>query len=302
MVNDMRKIDFSALENKGLVRRKNYPNGLSVVKYKAKVFYENLWGVDEKLLQARGIVLDHKDRIVVQPFYKVFNINENGTTINPEKVYQVIDKINGFMFCVTKHGKEVIYSTTGTLDSEFVELGKKNITSEQIKNLPQGITFIFEVCDESDKHPIEEKLGIHLIGACNVKDHRYFEEWELDIIAKQIKCFRPKHSCMLGRDILAMARHSKIEGYMLRDNAGNFVMKIKTPYYLFVKFASRCNVDRMYDCNWKQSFDEEYYPVIQKIHEKYSRLEWAEMSKDDRLLLIREIIYEWRESEEPIFN
>ena len=99
-----------------------------------------------------------------------------------------------------------------------------------------------------------------------------------------------------------MARHSQIEGYMIRDKSGNFVAKVKTPYYLFIKFASRCNVERMYDCNWKQSFDEEYYPVIQKIHDKYSHTEWAEMSKDDRLLLIREIIYEWRESEEPIFN
>lgn len=75
------KINFDDLLKDGLVVQKHYPNGLKLTKYHNKVFYKNLWNLDPRLLEARGIITDQDDNIIVWPFTKVFNHHENGVNI-----------------------------------------------------------------------------------------------------------------------------------------------------------------------------------------------------------------------------
>ena len=116
--------------NKSLVtmkESKNYP-GLFVIKYKNKVFYDNLW--TPELQQCRGLVLDAHYNVVVRPFDKIFNYMENGTTFDRDDVVTYTRKVNGFMGAMTyseDHG--YIYSTTGSLDSDFALLVKKHFTT-----------------------------------------------------------------------------------------------------------------------------------------------------------------------------
>ena len=70
------KFCVADLIEQGLVKKKTYNSGvfegLSVLKYSKKVFYNNLWNKDKRLLDCRGIVVDSEDNIVVWPFTKVF--------------------------------------------------------------------------------------------------------------------------------------------------------------------------------------------------------------------------------------
>ena len=65
---DIKKIREFVENNPGLVTRKEsirYP-GLFVLKYKRKVFYDNLW--TPELQELRGLVVDEDWNIVVHPF------------------------------------------------------------------------------------------------------------------------------------------------------------------------------------------------------------------------------------------
>ena len=92
-------------------------------------------------------------------------------------------------------------------------------------------TFLFEITDAKDVHIIREELGETLIGCIDVATGRQFSEAELDEIGKQ------------------------------------YGIKLKSPYYLISKFLGRSNegnIDRKLD---KRHVDEEFYPLIDYIHE-----------------------------------
>ncbi len=48
----------------------NFFNGLTLLKYKPKVFYKNLWNTGPQLLEARGHVIDENGECVSRPFKK----------------------------------------------------------------------------------------------------------------------------------------------------------------------------------------------------------------------------------------
>ena len=74
------QLDVHDLVNRGLVTRKyDEATGLYVLKYKNSVFFNNLWGVDDRLLECRGTVVDEDYNVISRPFTKVFNSREHGT-------------------------------------------------------------------------------------------------------------------------------------------------------------------------------------------------------------------------------
>lgn len=83
------KFNVDDLIQEGLVKKKAYTEGkykgLSVLKYDRKVFFNNLWNKDKRLLDCRGIVVDENNNIISYPFTKVFNLFENGTKVERDK-------------------------------------------------------------------------------------------------------------------------------------------------------------------------------------------------------------------------
>lgn len=281
--------EFADLEAKELVNIKNYANGLSVVKYNRKVFYDNLWEEDSRLLDARGLVLDKKGNVVAQPFRKIFNIGENGTTIDPEEQYIAVDKINGFMFAVTKtEWFGTVFSTTGSLDSDFVLMGRKHIAPNILERMEVGLTYVFECCDRHDPHPIIEESGLYLIGVHDLITRKWLDEKMLDVVAFGMGFKRPKWWLMTGSEITQSVKTYNREGYIIRNKSGSFIGKMKTKHYLFVKFASRCNVNKLFDVNWKQTFDEDFWYAIEKIHSSYTKEQWQFFSKERKLFIVQE--------------
>lgn len=264
---------------KELIQRKEstrYP-GLFVKKYTRKVFYDNLWNENAELLEARGHVETADGKIVVRPFTKIFNRNENGTDINPEEEVVIVRKVNGFMACATYVPEvgEVVVSTTGSLDSDFVGYAEQYITKEvkdviqrlNVKNHP--CTFMFEIVHPDDPHIVKEEFGAYLIGGRYVWDDKPYHsdnltESSLDIVATEeyMNVKRPEWQVCLFADVLNAMKSCEHEGFVVYGQESKTTLKIKSPYYLALKAAAR-KKDIM-SLN-KQFIDEEFYPLVDHI-------------------------------------
>jgi len=285
---------YNKLEEDGLLKIKTYDDGefegYKVLKYTRKAFYKSLWTPD--LLQCRGLVLNEDDEIVVYPFTKVFNYGESGlgkvkTKIGRDRSVISIEKINGFMMAISKlRDDSFLYSSTGTLDSDFVKLGKEVIQSQckNLNDLPYGITYMFEICHESDPHVVEEKLGAYLIGSrTNAIGSPLLSETSLDGIASDINAFRPSWKQYdQFSDAKKAVDESDREGAMIRSlYGGTHLCKIKSKYYLSKKFIMRGKAEKI----WDGQVDEDYSDAVELIKQAYSKEEWEELNQHERRLV-----------------
>lgn len=295
MITDLQLKEFCE-KNPNLVTRKeskNYP-GLFVIKYKNKVFYDNLW--TPELCEFRGLVVDNDWNVVVRPFTKVFNRHERGTDINRDAMVTAVRKVNGFMAAVTNHEKHgLIVSTTGSLDSDFVGMAKEMLPEHVVPLV--GYTYLFEICHPQDPHIVEEKLGAYLIGARNVSTGIMMSERELDEIALNSgtkDVYRPEWKFCRFSDIVQETKTCKHEGFMVYSMSqlnDNVSLKIKSPYYLTKKFFARVNSKKL-SAEWlvqnKVNFDEEYYPLIDNISSNL--LEFTNMNEEQRKTYIQDFL------------
>lgn len=252
-----------------------YP-GLFVLKYKRNVFYDNLW--DDHLVEMRGRVVDTNGETVISPFTKIFNRFENNTDIDRDEECLVIDKINGFMAAMTYIPSidEVVISTTGSLDSEFVDLAEKHIgrLRDKVRKKYFGVpvTWLFEIVDETDPHIIQENPGAYLIGMRRTDETVYttskYDEVELDFIAEEWKVERPWWRVEKFSDTVKLVKAYTREGVVVYGLDSGTTLKMKSPYYLMSKFLGRMR-DEKFDllAADRDRFravvkDEEFFPLI----------------------------------------
>ena len=284
---------------KPLITRKEsarYP-GLFVKKYTKRVFYDNLWNQDEELLESRGHVETADGKIVIKPFTKIFNHHENGTNIDRDEQCVAICKVNGFMACATYVAEvdDVVISTTGSLDSDFVKMAEEHLASVKSWIKLNGsvlTTYMFEIVDPRDPHIIQEEPGAYLIGCRFVANDRpYFSdvltESLLDSLAEKMGVKRPMWSVCRFSSIVEVAKQSKHEGFVVYGQTSRTALKIKTPYYLVLKAAAR-KKDIM-SLN-KQNVDEEFYDLIEHLRSIES--EFNAMDEQARLDYMRQFLTE----------
>ena len=276
--------------NKHLVtmkESKNYPS-LFVIKYKNKVFYDNLW--TPELIQCRGLVLDKNYNVVVRPFDKIFNYMENGTTFDRDDVVTYTRKVNGFMGAMT-YSEEYghIYSTTGSLDSPYAALVKKHLQQYEQYHVNPNITLLFEICDPSDPHIIKEDEGAYLIGAV-YKDGFHATEYDLDMTADTYGMNRFKTESGRFGDVVKLSKECRHEGYVVRlFNDQSKFLKLKSPYYLVSKFLARKNGDSLIAMleninETKKTIDEEYYPLLDYLSS--IKEQFTQQTEQERLTTI----------------
>ena len=276
---------------------KLYPS-LRVLKYARKVFYENRF--DDAWLELRGTVCDEYNNIIVRPFKKVFNYSERiaknskyPIKIDDDKRVNAVLKVNGFLgvctyvdlpqgheSCGADFDKQVLYSTTGSLDSDFAKMTKAHCEKYEslFKTYPNH-TFLFEITDETDVHIIKETFGETLIGLIDVNTGRQYTESELDTIADEfnktsaVKLIRPQTISNISfGELKALLKQARHEGFMVFDaDTNEMLFKMKSPYYLVSKFFGRSNSDSLMRKLNKQYVDEEYYPLIDYIKEHKER-------------------------------
>lgn len=304
------RFNVDDLVAKKLVTKKTYTDGpfagLSVLKYKNNVFWDNLWSTDPRLLECRGMVVDADDNVVIWPFTKIFNRFENGTDLPSDKVVDAVRKVNGFMASAGVYKGQLVVSTTGTLESEFTVMAKNHIIAEcnDIEHFIKWTesakaTFLFEICDPSDPHIVAEDAGAYLIGVrIQNPDGTSFmlPEGALDGIANVTKFKRPiVHQMIKFSDVVEMSQKCQHEGYVVREPNYPFslLLKIKSPHYLAKKFLMRGG-DNKWDMIWdnpneaKKRIDEEYYDLLYHIREYYSKDTWAEMDSQKRRQVVED--------------
>lgn len=286
------------LIEKGLVVKKEYTEGqfagLSVLKYHRKVFYDNLWHLDARIAECRGTVVDENWKVVALPFKKVFNYGENGVSISPDKKIIATQKINGYLAAATlteKYG--LIVYTTGSLDSEFTHLARKWIEKGKTNTMIKGLTYLFEICDISDPHIVEEKEGAYLIGIRDTESGELWQEDELDLFAKWMGYLRGSTITCRFKDIPQTER----EGFMIRDAITEEVLcKLKSNYYLSKKAIMRLGrgkVDILFDNPelFKRRLDEEFYPLVDFLSENIDKEGFRNYTDQQRRDLIERYFY-----------
>lgn len=278
----------SKTEYEQLVKIKEYGN-LKLHKYSNKVFYNNLWHKDTKLLDARGLVLDSDDNIVQYPFTKIFNYGENNSYIDLDESVFVVKKINGFMAAVTLYKGEILVSTTGSLDSQYVDMAKEILPLEQmVPYLSEDYTYCFEIVHPNDPHIIRENVGAYLIGG----RFKQYNSPQIDAcilrdLAHKMGVYPPEYYYDIFGNVLRDVKTVQHEGYVVYSQ--DKVIKLKSPYYLSNKFIARCNkLEKIYTSQYRQYVDEEFYGLCEYLQQNFSQEQFKNIPEQERLHIVRE--------------
>jgi len=287
--------------NPHLVTAKVQSNGFRVLKYKNKVFYDNLW--TPELIECRGTVVDVIDdcrlKVIQRPFTKIFNYNERGTRIHRNTPVRAVRKINGFMGALTWHNGAPLVSTTGSCDSEFAKMAYDMLEQTDAFGLAEFLppmTLIFEIVHPSDPHIYPEHVGVYLLGA-RVKQwdttQHAMSEGTLDQLAAEYKLKRPETYHMQFGDLVKLNKTVDHEGFVCWTDEG-YELKLKSPHYLVTKFLARINSGKFMaqvDADpeqLKRRVDEEFYPVID--YAVANKNEFIGYGEQTRIKMIRNFI------------
>ena len=271
------------------MKETSYP-GVYVLKYKRKVFYDSLW--DDFLEECRGTLVDDNFNVISRPFSKIYNYGiETRAPILPDNTkITTCRKVNGFMIAVTWYNNDILVSTTGSTDSDYVKMALELIDREKYKKVCgdwSGYTFMFECAHPNDPHIIPEEPGMYLLGWRGNHWNSYVEYDQLTaaLLVFDFDCaFVDCKETTVGK-LLEEVKTVKHEGFVAYCKDG-VSFKIKSPYYLVKKFVARNpKTGKLMKPNVKQFVDEEYYPLIEHIQQHID--EFTLMTEQERLLYVR---------------
>lgn len=283
----------------GLVNMKPAGDSIYVLKYKKKVFYDNLW--NDYIAECRGSIVDADFNLVAYPFTKIYNygIEKEAPVLALDTRVMAHRKINGFMVACTWYKGDVLVSTTGSTDSPYVTMAKEMMLTHMswadwqiaFANAElEGMTVMFECVHPDDPHIIPEKPGMYLLG--------YRENsWRspvgangliLQDMAERFNCHVPEVYATTVGNLVEMTKNVRHEGFVFYTEDG-VSAKIKSPYYLTSKWVARNpRTDKLVDLknDIKHNLDEEYYPLVDAI--RANIVEYTAMDEQARLAWVRE--------------
>jgi hypothetical protein len=256
-----------------LVTAKPAKDGMYVLKYTKKVFFNNLW--NRFLEECRGTIVDSEFNLISYPFTKIYNygIDENSISLSDDALVRTMEKINGFMVACTWHNGELLVSTTGSTTSPYVTLALETIGNalyrfNSVCEAYPHMTFMFECVHPADPHIIPEIPGMYLLGMRKKEWHSPILIDDVASLAAEFNCFAPAMSTMTLRELKQQATQCRTEGYVFYTNNGDSA-KIKSPYYLVNKFIARKTPDRLVslltDNSYRNYVDEEFYPLCETL-------------------------------------
>lgn len=281
------------LVDEGLVKASTCGD-FTIYKYAKKVFFKNLWTPELELF--RGTVFRGTE-LVVEPLLKVYNYGERGTGHDiPLDTQVVVDyKVNGFMLNVTLVDGRLLFSTTGSLDSEFVALGMEmffdSLTFVQIDELfefPDLTTFTFEAVHPEDPHIVEEVYGLHLLRIKTPEKVYSLEERNAFARKTGLLFHVPLTVDLEG--LLERSKYESHEGWMVYSSSEELLFKLKTSHYLTKKAIMRSNraSDLIFGPNPKEHFDEEFYGLIDYLRASVTKECWETHSDQERRKVIED--------------
>lgn len=283
------------VKSSGLVNMRPAGPGIHVLKYKKKVFYDDLW--NEYIAECRGTIVDEDFNIVSYPFTKIYNygIEKSAPVLADDVEVLAYRKVNGFMVAATWRDDNILVSTTGSTDSDYVDMAKQMMLTHQDwadwqlafnRSDMDGMTFMFECVHPDDPHIVPEKAGMYILGYRN-------NEWGsrvghdpavLHALQDQFNCHMPEYHRVSMAELKTMAKTCQHEGFVFYTEDG-ISAKIKSPYYLTAKWVARNpRTDKLMTPQFREQIDEEYYPLLEAIRanivyytalDEQARLAWV---------------------------
>ena len=289
------------VETSGLVNMKDAGPGIYVLKYRKKVFYDSLW--NEYIAECRGSIVDKDFNLVAYPFTKIYNygIEKEAPVLSDDTQVTAFRKVNGFMVACTWYNGDVLVSTTGSTDSDYVGYAKEMMLTHMcwedwqmaLANVEcQGMTFMFECVHPEDPHIVQEKPGMYILGfRANVWNSKVgHDPFFLQALGRMFNCYVPESITTNMLRLKELAKECKHEGYVAYT-ADGVSFKIKSPYYLTSKWVARNpRTDKLVDMNKdiKHNLDEEYYPLVDAI--RANIVEYTAMDEQARLAWVRNFV------------
>jgi hypothetical protein len=285
-------------DNPKLVKMRPAGDGIYVLKYSKSVFFRGCW--NEYLENCRGTIVDRDFNVVSRPFTKIYNfgVEAQAPVIADHELVTAYRKVNGFMVSVTWHNGDVLVSTTGSTDSDFVRMAKemmlkhKSWTDWQIEVCGvQGTTLMFECVHPDDPHICPEKAGMYFLGyRANTWDsqiqgfgHDIAEHWR-DYATGVLNCYAPESWVLTMGELVERSKTADHEGFVCYTADGR-ATKIKTRHYLVQKALARKK--DILSLN-KELIDEEYYPLFEHLMSKKD--EFNSWDEQVRLAYMRDFL------------
>ena len=286
--------------NPKLVSMKPAGDGIFVLKYSKKVFYDNLW--NDFLEECRGTIIDKDFNVISRPFTKIYNygVEDKSPILSNDTPVTAYRKVNGFMIAMTWHNNDILISTTGSTANDYVDYAKEMMLKHMcwedwVINIAsnEGHTFMFECVHPKDPHIVPEKAGMYFLGWRENSWESKVNGFVCDAVWKifsedTIKCHPVESYHFTIGELIAESKKVKHEGFVFytEDGVG---AKIKSPYYLTHKWVARNpRTDKIMTDAFMQQIDEEYYPLLAAIRENI--VEYTAMDEQSRLSWVRNFL------------
>ena len=284
------------VENPKLVSMKPAGDGIFVLKYKKSVFFDDLW--NDYIEHCRGTIVDADFNIVSYPFTKIYNygIEERAPVLPDDTEVSAYRKVNGFMVACTWYNGDVLISTTGSTDSDYVNYAREMIGDNMDRyrmtcQAHEGYTFMFECVHPNDPHIVVEEPGMYLLG---MRKNEYGSEIIHEVGAMFLQMAFHSHPVEVlyttVGELKELVKDVRHEGFVFYTDNG-VSSKIKSPYYLTSKWVARNpRTDKLTNMqnDIKKNLDEEYYPLVDAI--RANIVEYTAMDEQARLAWVRNFV------------
>lgn len=261
-----------------LASRKTDPTGrYTLFKYAPKVMYNNLWNTPG-VMECRGHVYDNfTGEVVVAAPRKSFNHTQENWwgDVQPDELVFVFKKYNGFLLNVSKHNDLILYTTTGSFDSDYVKMGIELYTKLK-HHVINGHTHSYEIIHQDDPHIVDEgePRAIYL-GA----RHKASGIWHPT---------SPEHNIgvLQWKDAQKLAEDDKGEGFMVYHVSDDKMLspaKLKTPYYVtkkkLMRLTAKSGVALFDDPSVLPSM---YLENVKDLINQYTLEDWVAIEEQER--------------------
>jgi hypothetical protein len=286
-------------DNPKLVSMKPAGEGIFVLKYSKRVFYDGLW--NEYLEECRGTIVDADFNVVSRPFTKIYNygVEEKAPVLSDDTEVTAYRKVNGFLISMTWYKGDILLSTTGSTDNDYTKMAREMMLTHQCwedwqfaigSQDCEGMTFMFECCHPNDPHIVTEKPGMYFLGwrknewDSNVRGFSSAFTWQ-EFAEDYLKCYTVEAFSTTMGELKNMSKEVKHEGFVAYDADGQS-FKIKSPFYLTNKWMARNpRTDKLLTKEFKEQIDEEYYPLLTAIQNDI--VSYTAKSEQERLVWVR---------------
>lgn len=213
---------------------------LTIYNYSKTCQYKRAW--DEVTTQTRGLVIDNKDRIILLPLPKFYNIAEHKAYEDelgplPNERFSIYEKMDGSLFLARNDPEYgVVTASRGSFTSEQAQKGRELLPWYFDNNPFRNLTYIFEVIYPSNRIVVSygDKEALYLLAARNANNVQPDESWKtLTELATILQVELPR-KFTLSDDINALPDFisDEEEGYVIHFHPSGVRAKIKGDEYI----------------------------------------------------------------------